>query len=387
MELNKIGGNFLRAIKWHVNSYLLLCFVSLLLIGLVLVFTSSPFVATRIGIDPYYFTKNHIFYMILGFMIMIVLSSVSIRYLKLATIAIVLGSLGLMVLVVLFAPEIKGARRWIYLFGFSIQPSEFLKVSLPVAIALIYENFFQKDKVFTWLLIFLLYLVIIVLLLLQPDFGMSVVITASVFVQYVLTGLNLFFILLFVFFVILFILFAYLIFPHVAFRISSFFSTEESYQIAKSIDSFQNGGFLGTGPGRGYVKEFLPDAHTDFIFAVAGEEFGLFMLFLIIGLYIAILYISLKSIKKQSGLFSVLSIAGLVSVFGLQAILHISSNLNLVPTKGMTLPLISYGGSSILSMAILAGLLLGFTSSKNSFHENIKTIIKDNEETKKQHNT
>ncbi len=374
MKINRLGGNFLNTIRWHVNNYLLLCFTLLLLIGFMLVFTSSPFVATRIGANPYYFAKNHVIYIAMAFTVMLTMATLSIRSLKILALAICAGSLVLMVALIFFAPEIKGAKRWIYLFGFSVQPSEFLKVSLPFVMALIYENFFQKDKIFTWLLVLFLYILSLSLLLLQPDFGMSVVITTAVFVQFFLTGLNLFFILLFVFFILLFVLFAYFAFPHVAFRISSFFSSEESYQIAKSIDSFQNGGILGTGPGRGYVKEFLPDAHTDFIFAVAGEEFGLFMLFAMIAIFVSILIISFKSIKRQNGIFSSLAISGLISVFGLQAILHIASNLNLVPTKGMTLPLISYGGSSILSMAILAGFILALTSSKNSFQENIKSI-------------
>ncbi|HUX80233.1 MAG TPA: putative peptidoglycan glycosyltransferase FtsW, partial [Alphaproteobacteria bacterium] len=290
-----------------------------------------------------------------------------------------LGMFGLSILglvsTLFLGTEIKGATRWLELGGFSIQPSEFIKPSFAVVCAWLFSKQ-QTESSFPGNLISIgLYLCVVAFLLLQPDLGMTALITAMWFSQFFLAGLPYHWILpaggcgiggLFA---------AYFLFPHVTRRVDHFLNPDcadkfgDRYQVNQSLEAFMNGGFLGQGPGEGTVKKYLPDAHADFIFAVAGEEFGMILCIVLVCIFAFILFRCICHLFDEKNLFVILAVTGLVVQFGLQAIINMASVLSLMPTKGMTLPFISYGGSSMIAQAIGMGLVLGLTRRRIGSHE------------------
>jgi cell division protein FtsW len=252
--------------------------------------------------------------------------------------------------------EIKGARRWVNLPGLSLQPSEFVKPTFAVLAAWL----FAERK--SWVAV-ALFVLVTTLLVKQPDLGMAVVV-ASVFVaQFFLAGLRLGWVALMAGAGVAGLAGAYLLLPHVTSRIDRFLdpSSGDSYQIDRSIEAFGNGGLWGTGPGEGRIKEWLPDAHADFVFAVAGEELGLIVCLVIVAIFAFIVLRGLARMVQEQNLWIVLAATGLYVQFGLQAIINMASSLHLMPTKGMTLPFISYGGSSMLAIALGLGMALALT--------------------------
>ncbi|MGE0716721.1 MAG: FtsW/RodA/SpoVE family cell cycle protein, partial [Alphaproteobacteria bacterium] len=208
-----------------------------------------------------------------------------------------------------------------------------------------------------------LFVVVVGMLVKQPDLGMAVVVAAVWLVQVFLAGLPMMFVVLLGAGAVIGLFGAYRLLPHVASRIDRFLdpSTGDSYQIDRSIEAFANGGLFGRGPGEGTIKNWLPDAHADFVFAVAGEELGLITCLLIVGLFSVVVLRSVLRLMHEQSLFVILAAAGLVTQLGLQALVNMASSLHLMPTKGMTLPFISYGGSSLLALALGVGMLLGLT--------------------------
>jgi cell division protein FtsW len=263
--------------------------------------------------------------------------------------------------------DIKGARRWISILGFSLQPSEFVKPALAVLCAwMLAEN--QLNPVFPGkALALMLYGLTLCLLILQPDMGMAVLVSVVFFCQFFLAGLPLLWVALGVLTGAVGSISAYFFLPHVTQRVDRFLKAEggdkytDQYQITQSLDAFVNGGVFGQGPGEGTVKKHLPDAHADFIFAVAGEEFGLILCLIIVGLFAFIVLRNVGKVIQENDFFIVLAVSGLIIEFGLQAIINMSSTLSLIPTKGMTLPFISYGGSSMMALALTMGMVLALT--------------------------
>jgi cell division protein FtsW len=263
--------------------------------------------------------------------------------------------------------EIKGARRWIALPGFSMQPSEFLKPCFAVTAAwLISEGRRTPRLPGTWIAggIFVL---ILLLLKSQPDIGMLAVISAVFILQLYVAGTNLFFVGIGLLMGGGAAYAAYVLFPHVHSRVERFLhpASGDTYQVTTALEAFGNGGLLGRGPGEGRVKDVLPDAHADFVFAVAGEEFGMLVCLVILGVFGFIVLRGLLRLLAEQDLFVVLACTGLISGFGLQAFVNMASSLELIPTKGMTLPLISYGGSSAVAIALGMGMLLALTRRRH----------------------
>jgi cell division protein FtsW len=259
--------------------------------------------------------------------------------------------------------EIKGARRWISLPGLSLQPSEFVKPTFAVVSAWLFSQYrLQDDFPGHWIAI-ALYLLVVALLIKQPDLGMAVVVSAVWFTQFFLAGLRLYWLAAGLAGGVVSFIGAYLMLPHVASRIDRFLdpASGDSYQVDRSMDAFMNGGMWGRGPGEGTVKEYLPDAHADFVFAVAGEELGLVLCLVIVALFAFIVLRGFSRLLQETNLFIVLAATGLFVQFGLQAIINMASSLHLMPTKGMTLPFISYGGSSLLSLGLAMGMALALT--------------------------
>lgn len=351
---------------WTVDRMALLAILALMIIGGFLVTAGSPAVAERLHLSSFHFAYRQ--YVFLGAAILVMvgvslLTPVGIR--RFATLMF-LGSVGLMLLVPIIGFETKGAVRWISLFGFSIQPSEFLKPAFAVVIARVF-SIMQSQPEFPGFRVSIgLWAFVAFLLLIQPDFGMTLVVTAVWGIQMFLAGLPMVWVISLGILGVVGFIGAYFTFHHVQSRIDRFLdpAAGDNYQVQRSLEAFQHGGLLGQGPGEGKVKELLPDSHTDFIFSVAGEEFGMIFCLLILGLFAFFVLRMCNHASKERDMFVLLSIVGLAAQFGLQAMINMGVAVNLLPAKGMTLPFLSYGGSSLLAIALGVGMLLGLTRKR-----------------------
>lgn len=353
---------------WTIDRWNLSAVFLLMILGILLSFAASPAVAERLNLGNFYFVKRHLLMMpfALGAMVCVsFLKAKNIRKLSLLGFAFCVVAL---VLTLLMGIEVKGAQRWITFLGFSLQASEFIKPFFAILIAWTLATA-HKNTGFPGLSIALGLLVfVLTLLLLQPDLGMSVVITSTWIAQLFVAGMPIAWMVMLGCVGLLGILGAYILLPHVAKRMDQFFDPtsvgdvkNELYQIQQSLDAFAHGGFFGKGPGEGIVKKFVPDAHADFVFAVAGEEFGLFLCLFIVLIFAFIVIRSLIKCISHGNLFNLLGVVGVMTQFGLQAIINMASSLHLIPTKGMTMPFVSYGGSSLIALGIALGMMFSFT--------------------------
>ncbi|MFN7709649.1 MAG: FtsW/RodA/SpoVE family cell cycle protein [Holosporales bacterium] len=352
---------------WTVDRWILAALGVLMILGLLLNMAAGSAVAERIHLEATYFVKRHFLYLIPTLALLIGASLLSAHDIRRTAFVLYAGCLVLLVLTPLVGTEIKGARRWISFLGFSLQPSEFVKPALSVLVAWMLAEAKRHPSFPGYLASFVFYGLVIGLLLLQPDMGQSILITAVYLSQCFLAGLPLYLIGAAVALGAAGLVSAYFLFPHVATRMDRFLNTDagdkfsDRYQITQSLDAFVSGGLWGQGPGEGVVKKHLPDAHADFIFPVAAEEYGLILCVLIVLLYGFVVLRSLSRVLQDNGLFALFAVSGLVVQFGLQALINMASTLSLIPTKGMTLPFISFGGSSMLALAIGMGFVLGLT--------------------------
>ena len=351
---------------WTVDKGALLSIFALIVYGLILVATASPSVALRIGVSENHFLIRHIVFLIPALIMMIGVSMLSPRNLwRLATV-IYIGGILAMLLIPFIGMEIKGAKRWLHLLGLGLQPSEIVKPAFAIVAAWLIAMQKERENFTGDLYAAGLYAVFVTLLLLQPDFGMTMVVTCMFATQIFLAGLRFRYLAVMFLAGLCLLMAAYYGFDHVQSRIDRFMNPEagDNFQVNKSIESFQNGGILGTGPGQGSVKMYLPDAHADFIFSVAGEELGFIFTFLLAGLFLFILLRGFNHLMDTEDIFTIIACGGLLAMIGLQALVHICSSLNLIPTKGMTLPFISYGGTSLLSVGFAFGAVLSLTRHK-----------------------
>ncbi|MEM9469104.1 MAG: putative peptidoglycan glycosyltransferase FtsW [Pseudomonadota bacterium] len=352
---------------WTVDRGLLVLIFILFVIGAFMVATASPSVALRIGLGEYHFFIRHMIVLIPSLVIMLAISLFDTKMIWRGALLAFAGSLFLLVYVLLFGMEIKGAQRWIHLPGFSLQPSEFAKPAFIVVAAWFIARQKEKENFPGFKVAGACYGILALLLILQPDMGMTFVVTASFLAVIFLAGLPLRYVFILLGGSILLFIVAYFTFSHVQSRVDRFLNPEigDTYQIDKSLNALKNGGVIGTGPGHGEVKLSIPDAHADFIFSVAGEEFGLLFIIFLVGLYAYIFIRSFNRIMDSENIFVILAVGGLLTMFALQAFIHMGSSLHVIPTKGMTLPLISYGGSSLLSMSMVMGMILALTRKQS----------------------
>ena len=366
MQAPKIGNSKIAIWKWWrgIDQQLLIAVSILIAISLLLVTTASSSVATRIGVPEDFFATRHLYSVIICVILILFFSSLELELIKKIAIAGFVINVGLLLLVNLHGYEVKGARRWINILGFSLQPSEFIKPCFAIYTGFIFSYF--KARNFSFIISTASYLVVAVLLIAQPDLGMLITLTGIWGVQLFIAGLPLIWIVGAVLSIVIGMFLAYEFLPHVTARIDSFLdpSSHENYQVSQSLSAFKHGGLFGTGPGEGTVKHNIPDSHADFIFAVAGEEFGSVLCIFISLLFAFIVLRGTLSLIKQENEFVVLSASGILSQFALQSIINMGVSLNLLPTKGMTLPFISYGGSSTLSVGIAIGMLLAFSKTR-----------------------
>lgn len=332
--------------------------------SLMLVTTASPAVAHRIGLEATYFSTRHAIYLSSSALLIFAISLADKLTIRRFAIIGFISSFLLLILVKFYGFDVKGARRWINIVGFSMQPSEFIKPFFAIVTAWVF-SFKSKDfPAFT--ISSILYSLIAIALVTQPDLGMLVMVTSIWGLQLFIAGLPILWIIIAMVAGGIGIISAYKLLPHAAQRINSFLdpANNENYQVSKSLKAFEQGGLYGRGPGEGSVKQVLPDSHADFIFAVAGEEFGAIICLIIAGVFAFIVIRGLIMLLNEDDKFTILASAGILCQFGLQAIINMGVALNLLPTKGMTLPFISYGGSSTLSVGIAIGFLLSLTKRR-----------------------
>jgi cell division protein FtsW len=265
-----------------------------------------------------------------------------------------------------FGPEIKGAKRWLQIGVVSIQPSEFVKPAFVILTAWLFNESQKRRDVPGLELAIALYAIFAVLLVMQPDFGQTLLVTLVWGALFYMAGINIVWIGALGAAGIAGIASAYFLVPHVASRIDRFLNpaSGDTYQTDRSIDSFVHGGWFGRGPGEGTVKNVLPDSHTDFIFAVTAEEYGLIACLILLALFAFIVLRGLSKASQEPDGFIRHAVAGLIMLFGLQTLINMAVNVGLLPAKGMTLPFISYGGSSLLAMALTMGFALGLTRKR-----------------------
>lgn len=348
---------------WSVDRWMLGALGLLILFGAVLITAASPAIAARLHQPSFYFVLKHFFYLVPTLVLILGLSMMSVTAIRRTVSLIFLVSVVMLFLVPIIGSELNGARRWISLGGFSLQPSEFIKPTFAVVAAWLFSSQHRDHGFPGYIVSCVLYVLIVGLLLLQPDLGMTVVVSLVWAAQFFMAGLPLSVV------AILFVIFTsglfgiYLTFPHVTSRIDRFMDPKagDTYQVDRALEAFQNGGFFGTGPGQGEIKRVLPDAHADFIFAVSGEEFGLILTIGLVLIYGFIIWRGMQRVRQSDSLFVMLAVSGLLVQFGGQALIHMGSSLRLLPAKGMTLPFVSYGGSSLLALGLSMGIILGLT--------------------------
>jgi cell division protein FtsW len=324
---------------------------------------ASPPVAERIGYDGLHFVRRHLAMLPLALGLMFAVSLQTPRTIR--RIALIGFGISLVLLALTFVSgvEIKGARRWINFPGMSLQPSEFVKPTFAVVAAWLFSEQKLHPRFPGNLICIALFLVIVAMLIKQPDIGMAGVVAAVWFAQFFMAGMRLYWVAAGALAGLGGLVGAYMYLPHVRIRVDHFLdpSTGDSYQVNRSIEAFANGGLWGRGPGEGTVKDVLPDAHADFVFAVAGEEFGVVVCLAVVALFAFIVLRGFSRMSQEGSLFVLLAATGLLVQFGLQAAINMASSLHLIPTKGMTLPFLSYGGSSMLALGLGMGMMLALT--------------------------
>jgi cell division protein FtsW len=352
---------------WTVDRWTLGAVSILIGVGYIMMLAASPSVAVRLGSFRDFFVVKQIFFLAVSAGVVVSVSLLTPRNIKRLAIAGCILALMLTAATLVIGVDIKGARRWIALPGLAVQPSEFVKPCFAVVTAwLITEG--RRSPRFPGIPLALVILAAIVLLLKsQPDVGMLAVITAVFLFQLYVGGLNLLAVGVGLGMMGGAGVMAYILFEHVRQRVQSFLhpSNHDAYQVTTALQAFGNGGLFGRGPGEGRIKDILPDAHADFVYAVAGEEYGMLVCAAILGVFAFIVLRGLLRLVKEQDLFVVLSCTGLLAGFGLQAFVNMATTLALIPAKGMTLPFISYGGSSAVAVALGMGMLLALTRNRN----------------------
>lgn len=366
--LSRTDRSLLANWWWTVDRWSLASVVTLIVAGVLLALAASPAVAGRIDLEPFHFVYRQLSFVMPSFAMIFILSLCGPRDVRRVSLGLFVVSLVLMVAALFVGPEIKGAHRWLVFGPLSIQPSEFVKPALVVlAAAALAES--NRAPGFPGLAVAVgLFAVVAGLLVMQPDFGQTLLLSGVFVGLLFLAGMRWYWLVGFGGLGLAGGVGAYLLVPHVASRIDRFINPDagDRFQVTTALNAFMHGGVTGVGPGEGELKFRLPDAHTDYIFAVAAEEFGLAVCIVLVLLFGVVVWRTLQRAQDETDHFNQLAAAGLALLFGLQALINVAVSLNLMPAKGMTLPFVSYGGSSMLAMAITVGMLLALTRERFS---------------------
>ena len=372
-QLNIFFYNWWRSIDRKI----FITTIILIFIGCLISFGATPSIAIKYGLEPYYFVKKHLIFTPVAFFFIFFTSLFSKVGIKRFFLFIFLISIFFIFYSFFIGIESKGSIRWVYFFGYSFQPSEFLKVSFIIICAWIFSSKNQLKVINNQIFSFILYLFVSGLILYQPDFSMFIIISSVYFGQLFINGLKWKWVIACSFFFSFVFFVTYFLLSNVKIRIDNFFdpSIGDNYQISKSLQAIKEGGLFGKGTGMGTVKDNLPDAHTDFIFSVIAEEFGLISCLFVIIFFIYLIFKIYKRVKNEKYLFVILSVSGLVIQLGSQIFVNIGSTIGLIPTTGTTLPFISYGGSSMISTALNIGVILALT--RVNYKDNIASDEKE----------
>jgi cell division protein FtsW len=343
---------------------------ALMLGGIVLCLAASPPVAARLGLDPFHFVNRQVFFLVPAAAVLVATSFVPPREIRQLALIVFLVSLMLVAATPYFGAEIKGARRWLVILGVNVQPSEFLKPAFVILIAWLFGESGKRPEMPANTIALVLLVVVIGLLVLQPDFGQTMLITLVWGALFYMAGMRLIWMVGLGATAAIGLTAAFYTVPHVAQRINRFLdpSSGDTFNIDIATESFVRGGWFGRGPGEGTIKRILPEGHTDFVFAVAAEEFGVVLCLSLVALFAFIVIRALIKAMRNSDPFIRFAAAGLAILFGLQSTINMAVNLHLMPAKGMTLPFVSYGGSSLISLAYGMGMLIALTRERPRGH-------------------
>jgi cell division protein FtsW len=348
---------------WTVDKPLLGAILVLMLAGIILSLAASPPVATRIGLDPFHFFNRHVLFLLPSFIVLVGVSFMSPRQIRRSALIVFAISIALIVATLLIGPEVKGSRRWITLIGVNIQASESAKPAFVVMAAWLFAESAKRPEMPATSMALVLLMMLVSLLVMEPDFGQTMLILMVWGALFFIAGMRMIWVAGLAGAAGAGLFGAYLLVPHVAGRIKRFMNpaSGDTFQVDTAMEAFWNGGWFGLGPGEGIAKRSLPDSHTDFVFAVAAEEFGIILCLALVGLFAFIVIRALSRAYASEDMFARFAASGLAILFGVQAAINMSVNLQLIPAKGMTLPFISYGGSSIVSLAYGVGMMLALT--------------------------
>ena len=364
-HLTSRSRRFLITEWWRsIDQVMLVLLLCLLAAGIVLSMAASPAAAHRLGVDqPFYFLIKHLTFVFIGLSGAIFVSLFEPRGARRIGVLVLIGAAAMMAILPSIGYEVKGAVRWMRIGPFGLQPSEFAKPAFIVFAAWIFSAARRDPNIPAVPIVLAIYAVLVFMLIRQPDFGQSFLLTLCFAAVFFFAGVSLGWVLVMMGLTMLGAFGAYMALPHVRARVSTFLSPDkaDSYQTEKALEAIASGGFFGRGPGEGAVKYSLPDGHTDFIFAVTVEEFGFLISAILIVLIAAFVVRAFSNALRLNDQFCQLATAGLATMIGMQAIINLCVNLNMAPSKGMTLPFISSGGSSILALCFTAGLILAFT--------------------------
>ena len=366
LSFSRTDTSLLSRWWWTVDRWTVVAVLLIAGLGIVLIMAASPPVAQRIGLEPFYFARRQMAYVPVAIVVMLITSLLSPKGVRRCAGVMLLIAFVATVATLFFGAEVKGARRWLSIAGASIQPSEFLKPAFGVVCAALIASSRGREGWVGYPLSAALLAAVAGILLLQPDVGTTLLIAGVWCLQIFLAGCPLALIgLLAVAFVGIGVG-SYFVFDHVRYRVDLFLdpASGEGFQVKRAVEAFQSGGLFGRGPGEGHVKAVLPDAHADFIFAVAGEEFGMFLCLLLVGLFGFVVLRGLIRAFKDTDLFVLLAAGALLALFGAQALMNMASTMRLIPPKGITLPFISYGGSATIALAWGMGMVLALTRDR-----------------------
>jgi cell division protein FtsW len=354
-----------RLVDWWftVDRVLLATILVIVGAGLLLSLAASPSIAIKRGLPTFYFVQRHAVFAAAGVGIVLAVSLLAQESVRRLALVVLLATLALMALVLAIGVEIKGARRWLHVAGYSLQPSEFAKPAFAVVCAWLFAEGERRPDMPAMPLAVLVYVLFAGLLVLQPDIGQVLLVSLVWCALFLLAGKPLRWFLALVAGLAAGLLAAYLSLGYVRLRIDRFWhpTLGDTFQTDRALQSFIEGGFFGKGPGEGTIKTVLPDAHTDFIFAVIAEEYGVLACLVILGLFGLVAVRVFSRHLEDTSAFAPLAAAGLVLLFELQALINMAVNVGLVPAKGITLPFISSGGSSMLAVGLGVGMLLAVT--------------------------
>ena len=348
---------------WTVDKLTLAAIGALMLAGVVLSLAASPPVAGRLGLDPFYFVNRHILFLFPTIAVLLGVSFLNPRQIRRLAVIVFAISLVMVAVTPIFGAEIKGAKRWLIIFGVNIQPSEFLKPAFVILVAWLFGESAKRPDMPANAMSLVLLLTVVTLLVIQPDFGQTMLVVLVWSALFFMAGMRVVWMFGIAGVAGVGLTVAYYTVPHVANRIQKFLNptSGDTFNIDIATESFMRGGWLGKGPGEGTVKRLLPESHTDFVFAVAGEEFGVALCLALVALFAFIVIRSLLRAMRNDDPFTRFAAAGLTILFATQSAINMAVNLRLIPAKGMTLPFISYGGSSMISLAYAMGMLLALT--------------------------